>query len=166
MTLTATACALLGLVAWALVLVLLLVNQRGLMVLTGKMKVNAFAPDGSNTPSDFGQRLVRVHANCLENLPLQAAVLLYAIAAGQTALTDPLAGLLLGCPPVPVGHAPDQHQSAVRLAALCRFLHPAGHSGLLAAVARRADLTDRLLKHARTKKEASGLLFCVLPRCL
>lgn len=96
MTLTATACALLGLVAWALVLVFLLVNQRGLMVLTGKMKVNAFAPDGSNTPSSFGQRLVRVHANCLENLPLQAAVLLYAIAAGQTALTDPLAGLLLG----------------------------------------------------------------------
>ena len=96
MTLTATACTLLGLVAWALVLVLLLVNQRGLMVMTGKMKVNAFAPDGSNTPSDFGQRLVRVHANCLENLPLQAAVLLYAIAAGQTALTDPLAGLLLG----------------------------------------------------------------------
>ncbi len=96
MTLTATACALLGLVGWALVLVLLLVNQRGLMVMTGKMKVNAFAPDGSNTPSDFGQRLVRVHANCLENLPLQAAVLLYAIAAGQTALTDPLAGLLLG----------------------------------------------------------------------
>lgn len=96
MTLTATACALLGLVGWAMVLVLLLVNQRGLMVMTGKMKVNAFAPDGSNTPSDFGQRLVRVHANCLENLPLQAAVLLYAIAAGQTALTDPLAGLLLG----------------------------------------------------------------------
>lgn len=96
MTLTASACALLGLVAWALVLVLLMVNQRGLMVLTGKMQVNAFAPDGSNTPSDFGQRLVRVHANCLENLPLQAAVLLYAIAAGQTALTDPLAGLLLG----------------------------------------------------------------------
>ena len=73
MTLTATACALLGLVAWALVLVFLLVNQRGLMVLTGKMKVNAFAPDGSNTPSDFGQRLVRVHANCLENLPLVEA---------------------------------------------------------------------------------------------
>ncbi len=96
MTLTATACALLGLVAWALVLVFLLVNQRGLMVLTGKMKVNAFAPDGSNTPSAFGQRLVRSHANCLENLPLQAAVLLYAMHAGQTALTDPLALLLLG----------------------------------------------------------------------
>ena len=58
--------------------------------------MQGLGPDGSNTPSDFGQRLVRVHANCLENLPLQAAVLLYAIAAGQTALTDPLAGLLLG----------------------------------------------------------------------
>ena len=39
---------------------------------------------------------MRTHANCLENLPLQAAVLLYAMHAGQTALTDPLALLLLG----------------------------------------------------------------------
>ena len=96
MTLTATATALLGLVAWALLLIVLLVNQRGLLVLSGKMAVNAFNPDGSNTPSNFGQRLVRTHANCLENLPLQAAVLLYAMHAGQTALTDPLALLLLG----------------------------------------------------------------------
>ena len=62
----------------------------------GVDQVNAFAPDGSNTPSAFGQRLVRTHANCLENLPLQAAVLLYAMHAGQTVLTDPLALLLLG----------------------------------------------------------------------
>jgi uncharacterized MAPEG superfamily protein len=96
MPLSPSAIALLGLVAWSLLLVFLLVNQRGLLVLTGRMKVNAFAADGSNTPSDFGQRLVRAHANCLENLPLQAALLLYAMAAGQTAITDPLAGLLLG----------------------------------------------------------------------
>ena len=96
MNLSPSAIALLGLVAWPLLLMFLIINQRGLLLLGGRMKVNAFAPDGSNTPSDFGQRLVRVHANCLENLPLQAAVLLYAIAAGQTALTDPLAGLLLG----------------------------------------------------------------------
>ena len=91
-----SAAALLGLVAWSLLLVFLMVNQRGLLVLAGRMKVNAFAADGSNTPSIFGQRLVRAHANCLENLPLQAALLLYAMAAGQTAITDPLAGLLLG----------------------------------------------------------------------
>lgn len=96
MNLSPSAIALLGLVAWPLLLVFLIINQRGLLVLGGRMQVNAFAPDGSNTPSAFGQRLVRAHANCLENLPLQAAVLLYAMHAGQTALTDPLALLLLG----------------------------------------------------------------------
>lgn len=94
--LTPSAIALLGLVAWSLLLVFLLVNQRGLLVLSGRMRVNAFAPDGSNTPSEFGQRLVRAHANCVETLPLLAAVLLYAIASGQTTLTDPLACVLLG----------------------------------------------------------------------
>ena len=95
MNLSPSAIALLGLVAWPLLLMFLIINQRGLLVLGGRMKVNAFAPDGSNTPSAFGQRLVRSHANCLENLPGQAAVLLFAMLAGQTALTDPLAlGLL------------------------------------------------------------------------
>ena len=96
MSLSPTALTLLGLVAWSLLLLLLIVNQRGLLVLAGRMKVNAFAPDGSNTPGAFGQRLVRAHANRLENLPLQAAVLLYAMQAGQTAITDPLACVLLG----------------------------------------------------------------------
>lgn len=91
-----SAIALLGLVAWSLLLVFLMVNQRGLLVMAGRMKVNAFIADGSNTPSAFGQRLVRAHANTLESLPLQAALLLYAIATEQTAITDPLAGLLLG----------------------------------------------------------------------
>lgn len=96
MSLSPSAVALLGLVAWTLFLALLLLNQRGLLVLSGRMKVNAFAPDGSNTPGTFGQRLVRAHANSLENLPLQAAVLLYAMQAGLTAVTDPLACVLLG----------------------------------------------------------------------
>lgn len=96
MTLTATAMALLGLVAWPLLLMFLIVNQRGLLVLSGKMAVNAFNPDGSNTPGELAKRLVRVHANSLENLPLQAALLLYAIASAQTAVTEPLALALLG----------------------------------------------------------------------
>ncbi|MBX9764823.1 MAG: MAPEG family protein [Pseudomonadaceae bacterium] len=96
MTLTATAMALLGLVAWPLLLMFLMINQRGLLVLSGKMAVNAFNPDGSNTPGELAKRLVRVHANCLENLPLQAALLLYAIASAQTAVTEPLALALLG----------------------------------------------------------------------
>lgn len=94
-TFSPTAVALLGLAAWMLVLLFVMVNQRGLLVLTGKMRINAFAPDGSNTPEGFGRRLVRAHANCVENLPLLFAVLLYALATGNTAITDGLAVLLL-----------------------------------------------------------------------
>ena len=95
MPLSASAIALLGLVGWSLVLVFLLANMRGIKVLGGHKAVNAFNVDGSDVPG-FGQRLTRAYANCLENLPAQAAVLLYAMHAGQTAITDPLAGSLLG----------------------------------------------------------------------
>lgn len=95
MSLSPSAFALLGLIAWTVLLVLLLVNQRGLLVMTGRMKVNIFAADGSNTPGAFGQRLVRAHANCVENVPLFAAALLYAMVSGQSVVTDPLAPALL-----------------------------------------------------------------------
>ena len=95
MSLSPSAFALLGLVAWTVLLVLLLVNQRGLLVMSGRMKVNVFAADGSNTPGTFGQRLVRAHANCVENVPLFCAVLLYAMVTQQTVITDPLAPALL-----------------------------------------------------------------------
>ena len=95
MSLSPSAFAFLGLAAWMLILLLIMVNQRGLLVLTGKMAVNGFAPDGSNTPAGFGQRLVRAHANCVENLPWLMALLLYALATDQTALTDVLALVLL-----------------------------------------------------------------------
>lgn len=93
--LSPSAAALLGLAAWMLVLLFVMVNQRGLLVLSGKMRVNAFAPDGSNTPQGFGRRLVRAHANCVENLPLLFALLLYSLATGNTTITDGLAPLLL-----------------------------------------------------------------------
>jgi uncharacterized MAPEG superfamily protein len=94
-SLTPSAITLLSLIGWSLLLVFLLATMRGLKVLAGKKAVNAFAADGSDVPG-FGQRLTRAYANCLENLPAQAAVLLYALVAGQTALTDPLAYGLLG----------------------------------------------------------------------
>ncbi|HWV09445.1 MAG TPA: MAPEG family protein [Pseudomonas sp.] len=96
MSLSPSACALLGLVAWTLLLLVLLLNQRGLLVLSGKLAINGFAPDGSNMPGGFGLRVVRAHANCVENLPLFAAVLLYAMVVNQTLITDPLAPVLLG----------------------------------------------------------------------
>ncbi|EMV9186227.1 MAPEG family protein [Escherichia coli] len=95
MSLSPSAFALLGLVAWTVLLVLLVVNQRGLLVMSGRMKVNAFAADGSTTPGAFGQRVVRAHANCVENVPLFCAELLYAMVTQQTLITDPLAPTLL-----------------------------------------------------------------------
>ncbi len=95
MPLSTSAIALLGLVGWSLLRVFLLANMRGIKVMGGHKAVNAFNADGSDVPG-FGQRLTRAYANCLENLPGQAAVLLYAMFAGQTAITDPLACTLLG----------------------------------------------------------------------
>ena len=82
MTLTSSAIALLGLVAWSLLLVFLLANLRGIKVLGGSKAVNAFHADGSDVPG-FGQRLTRAYANCLENLPGQAAVLLLPCSPGK-----------------------------------------------------------------------------------
>lgn len=95
MPLSMTAVALLGLVGWSLLLVFMLATMRGLKIMGGHKAVNAFNADGSDVPG-FGQRLTRAYANCLENLPGQAAVLLYAMFAGQTTITDPLACTLLG----------------------------------------------------------------------
>ena len=88
--------ALLGFAAWTLLLIAGVFLYRGMRFLTGT-PINHW-PRG-NKPADdapFVKRLEGAHANCLENLPLQAAVLLYAMHAGLAALTDPLALLLLG----------------------------------------------------------------------
>ena len=90
-----TASTLLLYISWTMAMGLLLINHRGLFMLAGKRKVNQFSADNKGL-SEFGERMVRIHANCLENLPIAGALLLYAIATHQTALTDTLAGWLLG----------------------------------------------------------------------
>jgi uncharacterized MAPEG superfamily protein len=82
-----TAAALLAFVAWTIVLVVLLALVRVFLVATGKSASSNFSPDGDDVEG-FGKRLTRAHANCYENLPLAGAVLLYAIATDQTAVTD------------------------------------------------------------------------------
>lgn len=92
---TPTAIALLALVAWFLFLLLLLGLVRTSLVLSGKRASNSFAPSGDDMDA-FGKRLTRAHANCYENLPAAAAILLYAITTNQAALTDGLAFAFLG----------------------------------------------------------------------
>ncbi|WP_411816000.1 MAPEG family protein [Hyphococcus sp. DH-69] len=92
---TPTATTLLGLVAWSVFLVLCLGFLRSALVMTGKRAANAFNPSGEDMEA-FGKRLTRTHANCYENLPVSAAILLYAIATNQMGVTDGLAYIFLG----------------------------------------------------------------------
>jgi uncharacterized MAPEG superfamily protein len=91
---TPTATALLGFAAWTLFLLTMLAFVRTSAVMTGKKKANSFNPSGEDV-GGFAQRLTRAHANCYENLPIAATVLLYAIATNQTAVTDGLATIFL-----------------------------------------------------------------------
>jgi uncharacterized MAPEG superfamily protein len=92
---TPTAVALLGYAAWAILLVVMLGGYRVSLVLAGKKSAAGFKPSGDDLEG-FGQRLTRAHANCYENMAFAGAVLLYAIATNQTAITDGLAMAFLG----------------------------------------------------------------------
>ena len=86
--------ALVGYVAWTLLLLVWIVLLRTVLVLSGKRAANDFDPTGSDV-SPFSGRLCRAHANCYENLPLFAALVLLAMATGNGDITDPLARWVL-----------------------------------------------------------------------
>lgn len=90
----ATLQALLGFIAWTLCLLVLMEAIRSWLVLTGAVPPNGFNPDNSNL-SPFMQRLARAHANCLEGLPIFGGLMLLAVVADRSAVTDPLAWVLL-----------------------------------------------------------------------
>lgn len=90
----ATLTALVGFAAWAALLVFSLAGLRVLYSQRTKKDVNTFAPDGSDM-DPLGQRWTRAHLNCLEFLPIAAAVGLSAVVAGKASVTDPLAMPLL-----------------------------------------------------------------------
>jgi uncharacterized MAPEG superfamily protein len=79
---------------WALVLVTAVALFRGLLSSREGKALNTFAPDGADV-GGLGQRLTRAHLNCVENLPVVAAVILAAAVAGRSDVTDPLAMPLL-----------------------------------------------------------------------
>jgi uncharacterized MAPEG superfamily protein len=90
-----TLLALLGFLSWALLLLVLMVVLRSQLVLSGQVPANGFDPQNS-TLSPFMQRLARAHANCLEGLPVFGGFMMLAVLAGKSAITDPLAYVLLG----------------------------------------------------------------------
>ena len=87
--------SLLGFAAWTLLLVLGVVVYRSAMVLAGKRRANAWGRSQPSQDPELLQRLSHAHANCLENLPVFAAVILVAGLTNKLELTDPLAGWYL-----------------------------------------------------------------------
>lgn len=91
---TPTLMALTGFVAWALFLLILMEVIRSKLVVTGEVPANRFRPDNANL-SAFMQRLARAHANCIEGLPIFGGLMLIALLADRSQVTDPLAYVLL-----------------------------------------------------------------------
>ena len=85
-----SALALLGYATWTLTLIILIVLYRSTFIMTKKRAANEFCPDGSDV-SGFSNRLCRAHANCVENLPIFTAIILFAIVTRQTDVTNSLA---------------------------------------------------------------------------
>lgn len=88
-----TSGALIGLASWAIIQSFILVSVRFVATKNGHA-LNTFDPAGKDLQG-FGLRVTRAHGNTLENLAILASFLLYAIAAGQTAITEALACWLL-----------------------------------------------------------------------
>jgi uncharacterized MAPEG superfamily protein len=90
-----TLTALVGFIAWSLFLLVLMEAIRSKLVLNKTVAANGFTPDNSNL-SRFMQRLARAHANCVEGLPIFGGLMVVAVLAGRSSVTDTLAYTFLG----------------------------------------------------------------------
>ena len=79
--------ALAGFAGWTVLLLLTVANLRVANFLTGKKAINAFSPTGEDLPG-FGQRVTRAHLNCVENLPIFAALVVAAGLSGQFSIME------------------------------------------------------------------------------
>ncbi|MGB3049508.1 MAG: MAPEG family protein [Polyangiales bacterium] len=86
--------ALVGYVAWTILLVTTILLYRTVLVLKKERAANDFLPSGEDV-SPFSNRLCRAHANCYENLPIFAALILLALVTDNAGITDSLARWVL-----------------------------------------------------------------------
>ena len=74
--------------AWTLLLVFTAVASRVVAIMRGSdITINNFSPYGEDMPG-FGQRVTRAHLNCVENLPVFAAVVAAAGFSGQFSVME------------------------------------------------------------------------------
>lgn len=81
---------------WTVVLLIATVGvHRWTNILTGRNEVREFRADMIEGP-DWYRRAMRAHANCVENLPVYAAVVVAALVVNaDSPMLDTLAGLIL-----------------------------------------------------------------------
>jgi len=89
---SASAVCLFGLIGWTILLTFLLIGVRLKPIFGGTV---LFDQDGADLPG-FAQRVTRAHGNSLEWLTIPAALIVYGVATGQSAVTDGLAMVVLG----------------------------------------------------------------------
>jgi len=85
-----TVLALLGYIAWMLVLVLSIILVRSYLVLAGKKPPNHFRPDGTDV-SPLVERMSRVHANGYEHFPIFGGLLILSLVLYKGEITNSLA---------------------------------------------------------------------------
>lgn len=87
--------ALAGFAGWTLLLILCTVSFRIFNSFGGaKIPLNSFSPSGDDLPG-FGQRITRAHLNCLESLPVFAALVIVAGLTNQLSVMEGTAMYLL-----------------------------------------------------------------------
>lgn len=87
--------ALLWFTVWTLVLMLIYVGYRVLLVLTLKKKANSWMRGQVSDDPPFITRAQHAHLNCLENLPIFAAIVLAGVALNKNAVVDQVAMFVL-----------------------------------------------------------------------
>ena len=87
--------ALLLFTAWTLVLMLIYVGYRVALVLAMKKKADFWLRGQASDDPAFITRAQHAHLNCLENLPVFAAIVLAAVALNKAAVVDQLAAFVL-----------------------------------------------------------------------
>lgn len=90
-----TLLSLLGFAAWTLALVSMVVVYRTLVVLAGRKEANAWPRGEKRDEPGWVTRASHAHLNCLETLPVFAAVVIVAVAMSGLRAIDPLAPWIL-----------------------------------------------------------------------
>jgi len=90
-----TILSLAGYIVWTMLLLLALAGYRTFLVSSKQRQSLKFASDGTDVP-DFGHRLTRAQANCVESFAFIGGTLLLALATNSAVMTDGLALIVLG----------------------------------------------------------------------